>query len=416
MPVTYAEVEALLRLTEEKIKAQVPKLNDTWLLFDEITSAKKEGNKIVVPLIHSYGHGAGPTPVHGGTSPEFSKAIFTPGYAYLTREITKEAFDALNSDPGSYIGNLDSLLALSRQELYNYLATMLWTTDGSLAKISLVNENVLTILPLVANESLYPTDACKYFWRNMYIDIYSSTGQLKKERAIVLAVDYAQGTIEVDDAGQAAVGDLIYWYKTKTNPPPPGLPLMIGNTGVYGGIDREEAPWWRSPVFSNPEGLNLSRQLIDTAIDEAEKLGRGTPEEAYLIYDIITTNRVREKYFDLMTLTYQVNAAEPRIRANIGIGGLEFTSPTDGHTIRIHIDRLCPEGTMWFICKRALKKYIPQPFKWTESGLPGIQNFFHYMGVLSGETNLYRAQGDMRYVLFTNACGVHAVIKDIKVN
>jgi hypothetical protein len=314
-----------------------------------------------------------------------------------------------NKDPLQVLGDLQILLRLRRADLKRYLSIMLWSSDGSIATVSNVAESVLTILPRVANTTLYPTDAAgKYFRKYQKIDIYRE-GSLVIS-TYVTAVDKTLGKITVNDATGVQANDVIYWKDTVTKAPCPGFPLIISKTGTYGTINRATSgnEYWHSAVEESAGGQNLTRKMMNRIFDYCQEQ---TDEEAKVV-KIITTKNVRESYADLLTFTYNVNAGGGQApKVNAGYKGMSFSTP-DGREIPIEVDYLCPEGTMWFLSNR-LYLYFARRFKWEETGKGGADRWWHYMGILSGENDIYRAMGSMNINTFSNHPASMGVIKDI---
>lgn len=413
MPVDYSAVEELLGLTATKIQKQIPDLNDTFKLFRKDADVAMAGGKIIAPVISNLGHAAGPKPIHDVTTPQFPVAKFEFGQGYCTTELEKKTMEILKRDPLNVLGDLKILLDLAEDELYRYLATMMWSEDGRLAEVDGVSGNDITILPCYANQTLYPKDAMKYFRLNQWVDIVRA-GVVIVDGAVVEAMDEDNRTLTLDDASGTQVGDYVYWYGTIDSPPPPGFPAMINNTGSYGEINRATAgnEWWHSVVKSKVGGQDLTRRLINSVFYGCgKKMGR----KQWIPDSMITTSEVCEEWADLLTFTVNANAGagQQAPLADVGVGGYGYTNPFNGKRTNMTIDELCPQGTMWILTKAKLYLKLAADFEWIKTGLPGIMGWFHYMGIIKTENDIYRAMGSLNYNPFTNHCSNHGVIKDI---
>lgn len=409
--IQYADVEEIMGIHALTIQKQIPHLNKTWETFNEISNVAVVGGKVQAPLISGLGHSAGPKPLHKIPSDDFGMGKFTYGTGYVTAEIDKDLQEILERDPIKALGDLDRILTLREAELRRFLSIMMWTKDGSLAVVANNTNNTLTILPIIAKETLYPYDAVKYFRRKMWIDIYRGSTPVKL-KAEVISVDYDLGKITVDDAGGATNGDIIYWHDCYSKPPCPGIPAMISDKGEYGGINREITgnEFWRSKIIHNAGALNTD--MMDEVCDDTSKVD----DDQTVIEKIITTRNVRNiAYKKLLEFTYNVNAAKgeaPKVTG--GVSGYSFATP-DGRYIPVEVDRLCPEGTMWFIAQKKMYLYFAKKFAWEESGLGGWRRWWHMMGIHSGDINVYRAMGSVNLCAFTNHCAVHGAILDIEI-
>lgn len=118
-----------------------------------------------------------------------------------------------------------------------------------------------------------------------------------------------------------------------------GLETIVDDNGTYGGINGTSYAWWRSYVDDTAEALSFAD--IRTAKNTANN-GNGGSKVSL----IVTTQTLYEKFFSLLTASYQMNPVmtkETKRLADASFTAVEFEG------VPVTFDESCSAGSMYFI-------------------------------------------------------------------
>lgn len=118
-----------------------------------------------------------------------------------------------------------------------------------------------------------------------------------------------------------------------------GLDTIVEDSGTYGGINGTTYTWWRSYIDDTAEALSFSD--MRTAKNTANN-GNGGSKVSL----IVTTQTLYEKFFSLLTASYQMNPVmtkETKRLADASFTAVEFEG------VPVTFDEACTAGSMFFI-------------------------------------------------------------------
>jgi hypothetical protein len=412
-------VDKLMGIYKQKLISLVPKASATIAIFQKVANMKTEGGKIYVPIQTATAHTVGPKALFGVDSPAFDEATHPFGHAYGTIEFETEMFERMKTDSNFAIKGLQPWLAQVEDMLKRYLSTSMWSkTGGRLAKVSAVDggKTGITILPIVANATLYPYDATKLFIKGLYVE-FRTSGGTDHGVSKITNVNRATGVLTLSAANNSvAADDYVYWKDCYLKPPSAGIPDMIDDTGLYGTINRATVTDFASYIQRATLGQPLTTDLIDNMFFESSKEDGDEADEDGDIDLVITTKKVIQAYRKLFTYVVNVPPDGSGIKGiNASIGKAYYNAP-NGKTVEFKVIKMCPEGTAWGLRTKKLFQFYARPWQWLEYGMgAGLEKYFEWMGRINGEADVYRGMGSQLYNYFTNNPAFHAAILDIDV-
>lgn len=411
-------VDKLMGIHKQKIISLVPKASATIALFQNVANMKTEGGKVYVPVQTTAAHTVGPKPLFSVDTPSFAEATHLFGHAYGTIEFETEMFERMKVDENFAIKGLQPWLTQVEDMLRRYLSTMMWSLNkGQLARVESVDgtDLIITIRPLVANETMYPYDAVKMFFKGMHIEFRA--GATAHGSSKVIAIDPAAGTITLAAANSSvAHDDVIYWQDSYLKRPSAGIPDMVNDTGLYGTIDRAVTTEFASYIQRKTIGQALTADLIDNMFFESSKEEGDETDPDGDIDIVLTTNRVIQAYRKLFTYVVNVPASGEGVKGiNASIGKAYYNAP-NGKQVMFKVIKQAPEGCMWGLRSKKLYQYYARKWAWLLYGTgAGIEKYFEWMGRISTEADVYRGMGSQLYNYFTNNPAFHAAILDIDI-
>ena len=263
--------------------------------------------------------------------------------------------------------------------------------SGLVATVTSVSSNVLTVSPIT------------YFVPGQFIWAFYSTGcpaptngrrQQTADTAYPYAfriddVDYENSTITVQDAGDIAANDSIYFencvvYNTTTGAITSkewtGLSKIISNTGTLQNIDRDSVAWYRSYVNTDTSNRAISYTLLNSILETVVYTRqKPIPEEFVCSPGVFTA-------FANMLLA--ANAPTDSIPTKLGFGkGLKYVY--FGDSITFWGDRCVPANTMYGLRKDAFEFGETIPMGLNRDGgllkVDGTQAYYKLYGLAAGQ-------------------------------
>lgn len=182
-------------------------------------------------------------------------------------------------------------------------------------------------------------DAAVYDWKNYDVSItFTLTDELKNSGESQI-LDLLEAKIKQAESSLAERLNEDLYNGVEANGEVLGLETMIAATGTIGEINGTTHAFWRSYVDSTGEALAIAD--MRTAKNSAN-LGAGGKKVSM----IVTTQTLYEKYFSLLTASYQMNPVVGRESKRLGDAG--FTAvELDG--VPVAFDEQCTSTAMYFI-------------------------------------------------------------------
>lgn len=125
-----------------------------------------------------------------------------------------------------------------------------------------------------------------------------------------------------------------------------GLAAAIADSGIYGGISRDDHPWWRAKTLSNSDIPGTPAPLDTKKMLRAFlSVSDGNDQPDLILCGIATW----AEYHNLMKEKIQITTTVGKKMAGYGFSTLEFMGKP------IVADPNCPEGIMYFLNSKYLK-------------------------------------------------------------
>jgi len=339
---TLTNIDKLLKTTyEPEMRYQLNNENVLLAQFERLEDFADSGNNIIIGVQIGNNEGFGALDdMDDLPTANFAKyeQLTVPMRAlYARMQVSGRAMRASRNNKGAFAKVLVNEKKSTTQTCKDNLNRILYGTGtGQLTTTTGANTTVSV-----------PVASTKYLKVGAYVDIIDAGdgSTLNATKKQIAAVDPVNLTITLDSApaNATANGDIV--VRTGSyNKEPYGLEALVDNDNNIMNCNRALAAnaWFRSYVLAATGGL-LDEMEMQKVMDEVNIASGKTVDF------LITTHAVRRKYAALLT-------PDKRYTNTVDLkGGFKALSFGDG--LALHVDKDCPAGIMYFLCKEALEEH-----------------------------------------------------------
>ena len=261
-------------------------------------------------------------------------------------------------------------------------------TGGTKIRVPLMYETNSTVKAFTGQDSLDLTyqdtvDTAEYDYKFYNVSItFTLTDELKNSGKEAV-LDILEAKIKQAEMSLAErLNNDLYNGAASDSKEITGFETIVKASGSLGGINGSTYSWWVSTVDSDSETLTVADMR---AAKNSANLGAGGKKVSIGL----TTQTLYQKYFSLLTASYQMNPVKGKETTRLGDGG--FTAvELDG--IPVTFDEDCTSGSLYWLNMSNLKLGIHQDanFKVIKKAEPTDQHLSVSHIVFAGNTVVNR--------------------------